>query len=136
MCQEFYIKLKKFCPDELFFIIILAFLNSSCYTLTRLTSAKQISLGGVYMNAQLKNDMWQLQDAKARFSEVIKSCAKAPQIITVRGEETAVILSMDKYRKLTEPKQTLWEFFQNSPLRDVELEEMPREPFEMRDIDL
>ncbi|GHV25773.1 hypothetical protein AGMMS4952_04410 [Spirochaetia bacterium] len=88
------------------------------------------------MGLVLRSDTWQLQDAKAKFSEVIKSAARTPQIITVRGEETAVILSMDKYRKLTQPKQTLWEFFQNSPLKDVELEEMPREPFEMRDSNL
>jgi prevent-host-death family protein len=88
------------------------------------------------MGLALRNDTWQLQDAKAKLSEVIQSAAEAPQVITIRGEETAVILSMDKYRKLAQPKQTLWEFFQNSPLKDVELEEMSREPCEMRDIDL
>jgi prevent-host-death family protein len=89
------------------------------------------------MGLPLGNDTWQLQDAKAKFSEVIKSAAKAPQVITVRGEETAVIISMDKYRKLTQPMQTLWEFFQNSPLRDVELEMPDRGgPGDWRDIDL
>jgi hypothetical protein len=34
-------------------------------------------------------------------------------------------ISMDTYRGPTEPKQTLWEVFQNSPLADVELEECP-----------
>jgi prevent-host-death family protein len=81
-------------------------------------------------------DTWQLQDAKAKFSALIKLAAQSPQIITVRGAETAVVISIDTYRELTEPKQTLWEVFQNSPLADVELEEMPREPEEMRDINL
>jgi hypothetical protein len=45
-------------------------------------------------------------------------------------------ISMDTYRELTESKQTLWEVFRNSPLADVELEEMPRESEEMRDINL
>jgi prevent-host-death family protein len=88
------------------------------------------------MGLALRNDTWQLQDAKARFSEVIKSSAESPQIITVRGEETAVILSMDKYRKLMGKKSSLLEALKNCPWPDVELEEMPREPFEMRDINL
>ncbi|MDR1248362.1 MAG: type II toxin-antitoxin system Phd/YefM family antitoxin [Treponema sp.] len=81
-------------------------------------------------------DTWQLQDAKAKLSALIKSAAQSPQIITIRGEGTAVVISMDKYRELTEPLQTLWELFQNSPFADVELEEMPRDPEEMRDINL
>jgi prevent-host-death family protein len=89
------------------------------------------------MGLPLKNDTWQLQDAKAKFSEVIKSAAEAPQIITVRGEETAVILSMDKYRKLTGKEPSLIEAFMNSPYPEVELEMPDRGgPGDWRDIDL
>ncbi|HEV7284235.1 MAG TPA: type II toxin-antitoxin system Phd/YefM family antitoxin [Kaistia sp.] len=44
---------------------------------------------------------WQLQDAKARFSEVVKRAAEeGPQVVTVRGKETAVVLSAEDYRRL------------------------------------
>ncbi|GHU83120.1 hypothetical protein FACS189468_7990 [Spirochaetia bacterium] len=87
------------------------------------------------MNTLLKNDTWQLQDAKAKFSEVIKSAAATPQIITVRGEETAVILSMKDYRELRGKKKSLVDAFKNCPWPDVELELPPRLVEEPREID-
>ncbi|MDR3172887.1 MAG: type II toxin-antitoxin system Phd/YefM family antitoxin, partial [Treponema sp.] len=48
------------------------------------------------MKAQVRNTIWQLQEAKAMLSEVVRSAAQEPQIITVRGEEKAVVLSMDE----------------------------------------
>jgi len=69
-------------------------------------------------------------------SEVIKAADFKPQIITVRGKETAVILSYNEYKKLIRPSQTLFEFFQNSPLRDFELELPQRQPEKMRDVHL
>ena len=81
-----------------------------------------------------KNSDWQLQEAKAMFSEVIKEASGKPQIITVRGKETAVILSYVEYQKLARPKQSLFEFIQNSPLLDLELE-LPERKFEkMREV--
>lgn len=44
---------------------------------------------------------WQVQDAKARFSELLEaSLAEGPQIVTKRGVETAVILSIEEWRRL------------------------------------
>ena len=77
---------------------------------------------------------WQLQEAKAMFSEVIKAALEKPQIITVRGKETAVILSISAYKKLVNPRQTLFEFIQNSPLRDLELELPQRQSENMREV--
>jgi len=89
------------------------------------------------LNVQSKRKAeWQLQEAKAMLSEVIKAADFKPQIITVRGKETAVILSYCEYKKLTRPAQTLFEFIQNSPLRDFELELPQRHPEKMRDIRL
>ena len=45
---------------------------------------------------------WALQDAKARFSELVRASAKEPQHISVRGEPTAVLLSEEEYRRLCE----------------------------------
>jgi len=92
------------------------------------------------MNVQAKTGTktakWQLQEAKAMFSEVIKASVKRPQIISVRGKETAVILSIDDYQKLVRPRQTFFEFIQASPLRDLNLELPPRLPEKMRDVSL
>jgi prevent-host-death family protein len=87
------------------------------------------------MNVKTKRKAkWQLQEAKAMFSEVVKEAEFIPQIITVRGKETAVILSYEEYKKLSSPKQTFFEFIQNSPLRDIELELPPRQGEEMREV--
>ncbi|MDR2942110.1 MAG: type II toxin-antitoxin system prevent-host-death family antitoxin [Treponema sp.] len=79
---------------------------------------------------------WQLQEAKAMFSEVVKEAGLKPQIITVRGKEKAVIISFEEYKKLSSPKQTLFNFIQNSPLRDMELELPLRRAEKMREVSL
>ncbi len=47
---------------------------------------------------------WRLQDAKARFSEVVRLAREAgPQRVTVRGRDAVVILSSDEYDRLRHP---------------------------------
>ena len=44
---------------------------------------------------------WQLQDAKARFSEFLNAALeKGPQIVTRRGVETAVLVPIEDWRRL------------------------------------
>lgn len=44
---------------------------------------------------------WQIQDAKARFSEFLEaSLTKGPQIVTKRGVEAAVLVPIGEWRKL------------------------------------
>jgi antitoxin Phd len=44
---------------------------------------------------------WKLQDAKARFSEFLEQTLKnGPQIVTRRGVEEAVLVPIEKWRKL------------------------------------
>jgi antitoxin Phd len=44
---------------------------------------------------------WQLQDAKARFSEFLNAALeKGPQVVTRRGVETAVLVPMDEWRRI------------------------------------
>lgn len=44
---------------------------------------------------------WQLQDAKARFSEFLNAALKkGPQVVTRRGVETAVLVPMEEWRRL------------------------------------
>jgi antitoxin Phd len=44
---------------------------------------------------------WQVQDAKARFSEFLDATIKSgPQIVTRRGIETAVLVPIQEWRRL------------------------------------
>jgi prevent-host-death family protein len=66
---------------------------------------------------------WQLQEAKARLSEVIKKAAKeGPQKITVHGEPTAVVISNKEYERLKNPKESFVKFMRSSPLYGLELD--------------
>ncbi len=79
---------------------------------------------------------WQLQEAKNRLSEVVdKALDQGPQVITRRGAETAVVLSMDDYRRMRRPETDLVEFMQTSPLAEVELD-LERPPDTGREIEL
>jgi prevent-host-death family protein len=52
--------------------------------------------------------IWQLQDAKARFSEVVRRAVdEGPQHVSVRGEPAAVILSERDYRQLTADRPSI-----------------------------
>lgn len=65
---------------------------------------------------------WQLQEAKARLSEVVRASADAgPQEITVHGKTTAVLVSKEDYERLTKKKPSFVEFMRNSPLVGVDL---------------
>ena len=44
---------------------------------------------------------WPVQDAKARFSELLATCIEqGPQVVTRRGEEAAVLVPMAEWRRL------------------------------------
>lgn len=44
---------------------------------------------------------WQLQEAKQKFSELVKHALQdGPQVVTRHGEEVVVVLSVDAYHKL------------------------------------
>ena len=49
----------------------------------------------------MSNNRWQVQDAKARFSELLEtSLADGPQIVTQRSVEVAVLIPIDQWRQL------------------------------------
>ena len=49
-------------------------------------------------------DRWQIQVAKQRFSEMIRAVtSEGPQVITRHGEDVAVVVDIDEYRRLTRP---------------------------------
>ena len=44
---------------------------------------------------------WSVQDAKARFSELLeKSVKEGPQVVTRRGVETAVLVPIEQWRRV------------------------------------
>lgn len=68
------------------------------------------------------NDIWQIQDAKNKLSEVIARALKqGPQLITRHGEKTVVVVSYVEYEKLRKSQGKLSEFFSASPLSAIEL---------------
>jgi prevent-host-death family protein len=49
-------------------------------------------------------DHWQIQEAKQRFSEMIRAVmSEGPQVITRHGEDVAVVVDIGEYRRLTRP---------------------------------
>ena len=45
--------------------------------------------------------VWPAQDAKARFSELLDTCAReGPQVVSRRGRETAVLVPVEEWRRL------------------------------------
>ena len=83
--------------------------------------------------------VWQVQTAKARFSEVFRLARTAgPQRITRQGKEGVVMISEEQYERLLakshQPK-SLVQFFRESPLVGVELD-LERDKDTGRDIDI
>jgi prevent-host-death family protein len=51
---------------------------------------------------------WQLQEAKARFSELVKRAREqGPQHVSVRGEPAVVVLSEEEFTRLTSPRPSI-----------------------------
>ncbi len=64
--------------------------------------------------------IWQLQDAKARLSELIRIVQKEPVTISVHGNETAIVLSKQDFDRL-KPKPSLGMFLDKSPLKGMDI---------------
>ncbi len=80
--------------------------------------------------------VWQLQEADNKLGQIIQAAqTSGPQAIAAHGEETAIVLSMDDYRRLLARRNSLVDFLQGSPWADTELE-LDRSPDLGRDIEL
>jgi antitoxin Phd len=82
---------------------------------------------------------WQLQTAKARFSEVFRRArTDGPQRITRQGKEGVVMISDEQYERLVikshQPKSIV-QFFRESPLADLDLD-LERDKDTGREIEL
>ncbi len=72
--------------------------------------------------------VYSLQDAKAKFSELVGLCLKeGPQTVTRHGRNAVVIVPYEEYLRLTAPRQSLGAFFRSAPRAELHLERS-REP--------
>ena len=79
---------------------------------------------------------WLLQDAKARFSELVRRVrSEGPQHVTVHGRDEVVVIAAEEFRRLRggQTGQALIDALQASPHRDIELAP-PRAAMPVRDV--
>ena len=81
---------------------------------------------------------WPLQDAKARFSELVRRVrSEGPQHVTVHGRDEVVVVAADEFRRLKGERtgRALIDALQASPHRRVDIEPR-RQRMPVRDVDL
>jgi prevent-host-death family protein len=81
---------------------------------------------------------WKLQDAKARFSQVVREALEhGPQRVTLHGKDAVVILSAEAYGRLAPAaaQPSLHMLLSRSPLRDLDFEHGSVRP-PVRDVEL
>lgn len=67
--------------------------------------------------------MWQLQEAKAHFSELINEVEEGSyHTITKNGRPVAIVISKTEFEKTCQFKNSLLDFFRESPLSDLDLD--------------
>lgn len=75
--------------------------------------------------AQPPRSRWRLQDAKARFSELVRLAhSEGPQHVTMHGRDSVVVVDADEFRRLKGARtgQLLIDALQASPHREIEVE--------------
>jgi prevent-host-death family protein len=81
---------------------------------------------------------WLLQDAKARFSELVRRVrSEGPQHVTVHGRDEVVVISAEEFRRLKGERSgdALIAAMQASPYRDIDIEPK-RDRMPVRGVDL
>jgi prevent-host-death family protein len=81
---------------------------------------------------------WQVQEAKQRFSELLRAAsADGPQIVTRHGEEIAVVIDIADYHRLQRSLTDFKDYLRSGPALDDDLDlwrstERPR-PIDVQD---
>jgi len=68
---------------------------------------------------------WKLEDAKARFSEVVRHAREqGPQRVSVRGHDAVVVMSVEEFERLMpeKPRQPFLQFMEGLHLEGLDLE--------------
>lgn len=77
------------------------------------------------MNASINEtpSSWQLQDAKSRFSKVVKLAEEGmPQLVTRNGVPTVYIVAASSYNRLIRKSASRKDVLRNSPYLEIELD--------------
>lgn len=94
--------------------------------MTRFSKSKPAaSKGGKTRARKGRAGYWPLQDAKARFSELVRKVrSEGPQHVTVHGRDEVVVIAAEEFRRLkgSVTGQALIDAIQASPYRDVNIE--------------
>ena len=94
----------------------------SCPSLGAELQRSQISLNALPSLTRLILMNWQIQEAKARFSEMVDRALKdGPQTITRHGKAVAVLVPADEYRRLRTGGKSLKALLAAAPLEGVEI---------------
>jgi antitoxin Phd len=86
--------------------------------------------------ARATTGRWKLEDAKARFSEVVRHARQdGPQRVSVRGHDAVVVMSVEEFERLVpeKPRLPFLEFLESLHLGGLDLE---REMDRGRDVEL
>lgn len=113
----------------------------SCYITDYLTRYKPMSKQAELSRTKarktrLPGGRWKLEDAKARFSEVVRHAREqGPQRVSVRGHDAVVVMSVEEFERLApeKPRAPFVQFMESLYLGDLDLD---REPDHGRDVEL
>ncbi|MBA2390684.1 MAG: type II toxin-antitoxin system Phd/YefM family antitoxin [Geodermatophilaceae bacterium] len=74
---------------------------------------------------------WQLQEAKQRFSELVRKAeSEGPQVVTRNGHEVVVVVAAEEYHRTQKPTMDFKEFLMSGPDIDLVIwrdKDLPRE---------
>ena len=69
--------------------------------------------------------IWSLFDAKAKFSALVeKARVEGPQLVTKHGEPAVVVLSVEDYNRLIQPRESFKDFLRRGPLDALDVERL------------
>lgn len=79
---------------------------------------------------------WQVHEAKARFSQLLRDATnEGPQVVTKHGRPAAVVMSVEEYRRHEAQQRSLAEVIRSSPLAGVAID-VERSRAGPREVDL
>ena len=107
--------------------------------MTRLSKSKlSTPKSGKARSPKGRSGHWLLQDAKARFSELVRRVrSEGPQHVTVHGRDEVVVIAAEEFRRLKGDLtgQALIAAMQASPHSDIDIEPS-RTPMPVREVSL
>ena len=78
---------------------------------------------------------WQLQEAKQRFSELVRrALEEGPQVVTRRGEEVVVVVKAEEFDRLSRGEEDFKDFLIDAP--DLDSLEIRRDRSPSREVEL